>query len=172
MWAASYLISQQQVSAANAAFWTAMYFLGITLGRFICGFVSERIAEDKLVRGGVLTIFVGVMFLLIPAWPMLAKIGLMFIGFGCAPIYPNTIHLTPQRFGKQASQTIIGLSMACAYVGTTLMPPFIGLLAASSSFVVLPIALLVFSGLMMFSTERLKLWPQSQPTKSDQPAIT
>ena len=172
LWAASYLISQQQVSAANAAFWTAMYFLGITLGRFICGFVSERIAEDKLVRGGVLTIFVGVVFLLIPGWPMLAKIGLMFIGFGCAPIYPNTIHLTPQRFGKQASQTIIGLSMACAYVGTTLMPPFIGLLAASSSFVVLPIALLVFSGLMMFSTERLKLWPQSQPTKSDQPAIT
>ncbi|BEU03790.1 MFS transporter [Agarivorans sp. OAG1] len=172
LWAASYLISQQQVSAANAAFWTAMYFLGITLGRFICGFVSERIAEDKLVRGGVLTIFVGVVFLLIPGWPMLAKIGLMFIGFGCAPIYPNTIHLTPQRFGKQASQTIIGLSMACAYVGTTLMPPFIGLLAASSSFVVLPIALLVFSGLMMFSTERLKLWPQSQATKSDQPAIT
>ncbi|GAB1621060.1 MFS transporter [Agarivorans albus] len=172
LWAASYLISQQQVSAANAAFWTAMYFLGITLGRFICGFVSERIAEDKLVRGGVLTIFVGVVFLLIPGWPMLAKIGLMFIGFGCAPIYPNTIHLTPQRFGKQASQTIIGLSMACAYVGTTLMPPFIGLLAASSSFVVLPIALLVFSGLMMFSTERLKLWPQSQPTKSDRPAIT
>ncbi|WP_406608934.1 MFS transporter [Agarivorans sp. JK6] len=172
LWAASYLISQQQVSAANAAFWTAMYFLGITLGRFICGFVSERIAEGKLVRGGVLTIFVGVVFLLIPGWSMLAKIGLMFIGFGCAPIYPNTIHLTPQRFGKQASQTIIGLSMACAYVGTTLMPPFIGLLAASSSFVVLPIALLVFSGLMMFSTERLKLWPQSQPTKSDRPAIT
>ncbi|WP_163135192.1 sugar MFS transporter [Agarivorans sp. Alg241-V36] len=162
LWAASYLISQLQVSAANAAFWTAMYFLGITLGRFICGFVSERIAEDKLVRAGVLSILVGVVLLLIPGGAMLAKIGLMLIGFGCAPIYPNTIHLTPQRFGKHASQAIIGLSMACAYVGTTLMPPFIGLLAASSSFVVLPIALLVFSALMLFSTERLKHWPQSQ----------
>ncbi|WP_246611960.1 MFS transporter [Agarivorans aestuarii] len=98
LWAASYLISKQQVSAANAAFWTAMYFLGITLGRFICGFVSERIAEDKLVRAGVLSILVGVVLLLIPGGAMLAKIGLMLIGFGCAPIYPNTIHLTPQRF--------------------------------------------------------------------------
>ncbi|MDO6687092.1 MULTISPECIES: MFS transporter [unclassified Agarivorans] len=161
LWAASYLITEKGVSASVAAFWTAMYFLGITLGRFFCGFIAERVAEDKLIRVGVITIFVGVVLLLAPISPLVSKLGLILIGLGCAPIYPNTIHLTPVRFGKQASQAIIGLSMACAYVGTTLMPPLIGVIAGSTSFIALPIALSIFSGVMLFSTERLKLWPKT-----------
>ncbi|MGY5451667.1 MFS transporter [Agarivorans sp. MS3-6] len=156
LWAASYLIIEKGITPADAAFWTAMYYLGITIGRFISGFIAERFNEDRLVRYGVAIIFVGVSLMLVPLSPLFAKIGLLFIGLGCAPIYPNTIHLTPLRFGKRSSQAIIGLSMATAYVGTTLMPPFIGVLTTSFSFMALPLALLVFCVVMLYTSERLK----------------
>jgi fucose permease len=155
LWAASYLISEHGLSAANAAFWTAMYYLGITFGRFFCGFAASFVAEHQLVRGGLFTLLLGVLMLMLPESPLLAKSGLVLIGLGCAPVYPNTIHLTPQRFGERASQAIIGLSMACAYVGSTIMPPLVGLAAAASSFMVLPLILIGFIGLMLISTERL-----------------
>ncbi len=155
LWAASYLISEQGLSAADAAFWTAIYYLGITLGRFICGFVASFVPAHLLVRGGLLTLLLGVLMLMLPDSSLLAKSGLVLIGLGCAPVYPNTIHLTPQRFGERASQAVIGLSMACAYVGSTIMPPLMGLAAAASSFMVLPLILIGFIGLMLLSSERL-----------------
>lgn len=156
LWAASFLILEHGVTPSNAAFWTAMYFLGITLGRFSCGFIADAIDEKKMISAGVILIFMGILLLLMPISTTTAKFGLILIGLGCAPIYPNTIHLTPKRFGKQASQAIIGLSMACAYIGTTLMPPLIGFIATSTSFMILPLTLLLFTGLMLFTTQRLK----------------
>lgn len=156
LWAASFLILEHGVTPSNAAFWTAMYFLGITLGRFSCGFIADSIDEKKMISVGVVLIFIGVILLLMPLSAISAKFGLIIIGLGCAPIYPNTIHLTPSRFGKHASQAIIGLSMACAYLGTTLMPPLIGFIAVSTSFMMLPFALLIFTALMLFTTQRLK----------------
>lgn len=156
LWAASFLILEHGVTPANAAFWTAMYFLGITLGRFSCGFIADSIDEKKMISAGVILIFIGIILLLMPISASTAKFGLILIGLGCAPIYPNTIHLTPKRFGKQASQAIIGLSMACAYTGTTFMPPLIGLIATSTSFMMLPLTLLLFTALMLFTTQKLK----------------
>lgn len=156
LWAASYLTIEKGISLTDAAFWTAMYFLGITVGRFICGFIADRVNGNILIRTGVVVTFIGVISLLMPAPLLFAKLGVVLIGFGCAPIYPNTIHLTPQRFGKQASQAIIGLSMAAAYIGTALLPPLMGIVLTSMSFAILPIILLIFCMLMLFFSERLK----------------
>ncbi|MGF1725345.1 MFS transporter [Photobacterium nomapromontoriensis] len=156
LWAASYLTEEKGVVPTEAAFWTAMYFLGITAGRFVCGFIADKVKGETLIRSGIITIFIGVILLLMPLSPLFAKIGLILIGFGCAPIYPNTIHLTPQRFGQAASQAIIGLSMAFAYVGTTLFPPIIGAVASTFSFVMFPVILLAFSIMMLMTTEQLK----------------
>lgn len=156
LWAASFLIFEQGVSATSAAFWTAMYYTGITAGRFGCGFIADRVDERKMIQAGVITILAGVVLLLQPLSATTAKFGLILIGLGCAPVYPNTIHLTPVRFGQQASQAIIGLSMATAYVGTTLMPFLIGVVATSVSFFVLPVVLLLFAGLMLFSSQKIE----------------
>ncbi|WP_413699422.1 MFS transporter [Psychromonas sp. KJ10-10] len=165
LWATSFLILELNVLPSDATFWTAMYFLGITLGRFSCGFIADSIDEDKIITAGVYIIFMGVILLLLPSllsqehatsFGIIAKVGLVLIGLGCAPIYPNTIHLTPHRFDKNASQAIIGLSMAFAYVGTTLMPPLIGLLATSFTFLLLPVSLLLLTILMLLTTKRLK----------------
>lgn len=155
LWAASYLNIEKGVQPSDAAFWTAMYFLGITAGRFICGAIAERLSEEVLIRIGVISILIGVIGLFAPMPTIYTQMSLVLIGLGCAPIYPNTIHLTPQRFGKRASQAIIGLSMATAYTGTTLVPPMIGIVVATFSFTYFPIILLALSITMLVMTEHL-----------------
>ena len=156
LWAASYLTSEKGVIASDAAFWTAMYYFGITAGRFLCGIISERIGEARLVHGGGIMILLGVAGLLAPIPLMFNQLSLVLIGLGCAPVYPNTLHLTPTRFGKDASQAIIGLSMATAYVGTTLVPPFIGALVGVFSFSIFPVILLMLSMGLLVMTMRLQ----------------
>ncbi|MGF1688085.1 MFS transporter [Photobacterium japonica] len=155
LWAASYLTVEKGMAPTDAAFWTAMYFLGITGGRFLCGFIADHIPSATLIRTGLLTILAGVLALLLPLPAAFTPVGLMLVGLGCAPIYPNTIHLTPQRFGKAASQAIIGLSMACAYVGTTLLPPLMGTTMTALSFTLFPVILLALCLIMLVTTERL-----------------
>ncbi|MGO2512104.1 MFS transporter [Marinomonas polaris] len=103
MSAASYLTAEKNVLPSDAAFWVAMYYLGITAGRFACGVI----AEETLIRSGVVIILFGCILLALPFSGELAKIGLILIGLGCAPIFPNTIHMTPKRFGASSSQAII-----------------------------------------------------------------
>ena len=160
LWAASYLTVEKGIPITDAAFWTAMYFLGITVGRFLCGLIAERVGGEGLIRIGLVTILIGVIALLLPTTTLLAKFGLILIGLGCAPIYPNCIHLTPQRFGRQSSQAIISLSMASAYIGTLLLPPLMGPLFTTTSFAVFPLVLLLFSGVMFVFSERLKYFPE------------
>jgi len=155
LWAASYLNIDRGVTATDAAFWTAMFFLGITAGRFICGAIAERASEVVLIRIGSMIILAGVVGLIAPLPVIVTQLSLVLIGLGCAPIYPNTIQLTPRRFGRQASPTIIGLSMATAYTGMTLVPFLIGVVVSSYSFSYFPIILIVISLTMLVMTERL-----------------
>ncbi|HDY91231.1 MAG TPA: MFS transporter [Pseudoalteromonas sp.] len=155
LWAASFLIAEHNVSISNAAFYTALYYLGITFGRFTCGFIADKVDEKRMIRTGVCLMFLGALLLILPLGVISAKLGLILIGLGCAPVYPNTIHLTPTRFGKHASQAVISLSMAVAYLGSTFMPPLMGYMASTLSFIVLPFMLLTFSLLMIFTSERL-----------------
>ncbi|WP_211091938.1 MFS transporter [Vibrio agarilyticus] len=155
LWAASYLTTEKGMLASDAAFWTAMYFLGITIGRFLCGMIADRFDEAKMIRYGAVIILLGVIGVLAPLPMVLNQWSLVLIGLGCAPIYPNTIHLTPKRFGAHASQAVIALSMATAYTGTTLVPPMMGFALDTLSFAYFPFILLLLSGVMLALSEKL-----------------
>ena len=58
------------------------------------------------------------------------------------------IHSTPERFGAEQSQAIIGVQMASAYIGICVMPPLFGILAERISVALLPAYLLVILILM------------------------
>lgn len=156
LWAASYLTAQKGLTPADAAFWTSLFYGGITLGRFINGLLAEKIKGETLIRGGIAGIGAGVLCVLLPLPPFVCAAGLVLIGLGCAPIYPSMIYLTPSRFGKAASQSVIGLSMACAYVGTTFVPPLIGALSAVLTLTVLPYALAALLLCMALSSETVR----------------
>lgn len=155
LWAASYLVLQKGLSAEAAAGYASMFFIGITVGRVISGFVAMKCNDTQMVRLGEGILAAGVLVLLIPGAPWLTMVGLVIIGLGCAPVYPSLIHATPEHFGADKSQAIIGVQMASAYVGTCLMPPLFGLIANNITVALFPIYLLVFLILMILLHEKL-----------------
>ena len=141
LWTASFLVAERGVSAEKAALWASLFFAGISAGRVLAGFLAAKMPAQKLIRYGCAVGIGGVGFLFLPG--ELALPGVILIGLGAAPYYPQMIHETPNRFGKEASGAAMGLQMACAYIGTTAIPPLVGLLAKPLTLSILPIALLM-----------------------------
>ncbi|MCM1104793.1 MAG: MFS transporter [Clostridium sp.] len=156
LWASSYLVTWRHVGAETAARFASLFYMGITFGRFVSGFVSERLGDRRLIRIGGMVVIAGIALAALPTSSgMPALAGLVVIGLGCAPVYPAVIHATPANFGKEHSQAIIGIQMASAYVGTTFMPPVFGLIAQHVSIALYPAFLLVFAVLMLVMSERM-----------------
>lgn len=155
LWSASYLTLYKGVSAERAAGFASMFYIGITVGRALSGFVTMKFNDTQMVRLGQCLIALGIVTMLIPGAKQVSLAGLIMIGLGCAPIYPCIIHSTPDRFGADKSQAIIGVEMASAYVGTCIMPPVFGLMANVLSTGVLPLYLLAILLLMCVVFARL-----------------
>lgn len=156
LWASSYLVQYRGIGADVAAQFASLFFLGITFGRFLCGFFADKLGDKRLIRIGIYTTLIGAALIFLPLGTDLpALAGLIVIGFGCAPIYPAIIHSTPSNFGKENSQAVIGIQMACAYVGSTFMPPIFGLIASHVQIGLYPLYLMLFSLLMLLMSERL-----------------
>ena len=131
LWASSYLVQFRGIEASVAARFASLFCIGITAGRFLSGLAADRLGDKSLIRIGTLVVFAGIVMVALPVkMDQISLAGLIIIGFGCAPIYPSTIHATPEHFGRGNSQAVIGIQMACAYVGTTLMPPLFGVLSS------------------------------------------
>jgi fucose permease len=138
-----------------AARWASLFYLGITFGRFLNGFVADRLGNRNMIRFGLTIITVGLLAVILPVQiGFVTLVGLVLIGLGCAPIYPCIIHETPRNFGPENSQAIIGIQMASAYTGSTLMPPIFGLLAKLVTIALYPVYLSLFLVLMLVMTER------------------
>ncbi|NWL88154.1 MFS transporter [Paenibacillus sp. 79R4] len=156
LWASSYLVQHRGVDINVAARFASLFFLGITFGRFLSGFIADRLGDKLLIRIGIFTSMAGIIFIALPVTTdVLALIGLIIVGLGCAPTYPAIIHSTPFNFGKENSQAIIGIQMASAYVGTTFMPPLFGFIAAHVSIGLYPLFLIILAILMLFMSEKL-----------------
>ena len=152
-WASTYFAEVKGVSADQAAQYASLFYIGITVSRFLSGFVSEKLGDRKLILTGTAILTCGILLLMIPAASGVAIAGFIVIGFGCGPIYPCIIHSTPYNFGAENSGAIIGIQMASAYVGSTFMPPLFGLLGNKISFSILPVYIFIFFLLMIVMTE-------------------
>jgi len=129
LWGASYLVIVRDFEAENAAKLVSLYYIGITVGRFVSGFITSRLTNQSLVFLGQTIMALGLVVLLLPFEITLIP-GFFLVGLGCAPIFPSLLHETPSNFGEKNSQAIMGMQMASAYVGITIMPLFFGKLAS------------------------------------------
>ena len=155
LWASSYLVLHKGVVPETAASFASLFFIGITIGRALCGFLTLKLNDTQLIRMGQVIITMGVAAFLLPLGEYAALAGLILIGLGCAPIYPSIIHSTPGHFGAEKSQAIIGVQMASAYLGNCLMPPLFGMIANHITVSLFPFYLLVILILMVFMHEVL-----------------
>ena len=155
LWASSFLVEQKGLTDAAAALWVSLYYGGITAGRLLCGFLAARFSNPTLIRAGWIACMAGALFMLLPLPAGFSLFALILLGLGCAPIYPLMIQETPARFGRAASQAAMGLQMAIAYVGSTVLPPLLGALAGRFSLAALPWFLIALFVLIALSSERL-----------------
>lgn len=157
LWASSYLEGTMGVTKEAAAAFGSLFFIGITVGRFLSGFVTDKVGDNQMIRLGIVIAFVGIVAIAIPVKPV-SLVGFVIIGLGCAPIYPCIIHSTPDNFGAENSQGIIGIQMASAYVGSTFIPPLFGLIANHISLKLMPVYLgffFILLWVMISKTEKI-----------------
>ncbi len=155
VWAASFLEEQKGFDPATAALLSSIYFFGTTIGRGISGFVAMKMDSRKMIRYGLYLAFLGAVILALPLPRVISLAGYLLLGLGNAPIFPSMTFLVPQRFGTALSQSVIGLQLAAAYFGSTLMPPLTALLVRSTSLKVVPFILLVLIVGAYFFTQRV-----------------
>ena len=151
LWASSYMIVHNGFSEEFAAMLASMFFIGITVGRGLNGFLTFRFSDRTLIRCGYLLIAIGVVLTAMPAdW--LTITGFVAVGLGCAPVYPGIIHSTPALFGVENSQAVVGMEMAFAYIGG-LASPLFGIIAGAWTTQILPAYVGVFLVIMIIMHE-------------------
>lgn len=155
LWAASYLVMKDGMDTDSAASWASIFYLGMTVGRFLSGFMTIKFSDTKMIRLGCCVLAAGVIIMLLPLGAVASIVGLLLAGLGCAPIYPCVIHSTPAHFGADKSQAVIGVQMASAYIGTSFMPPLFGLIAQYLGAYLLPVYMGIIMVLMVLMHERL-----------------
>ena len=155
LWGSSYLAGAAGFRAERAASYASLFCIGITAGRGLSGFITYKLSDTQMIRLGQSVVALGAVLMLLPlgAWNRMA--GLLIVGLGCAPVYPSIIHSTPANFGAENSQAVIGVQMASAYVGTTLMPPVFGLIAQHISVRLMPVFILALLACGAVMYERL-----------------
>ena len=156
LWAASYMVGYRGIDAETAAKFASLFYIGITAGRILNGFITDKLGDKRMIRIGVIIMTVAVVLIALPTKnDFFVLAGLIVIGLGAAPVYPCIIHSTPDNFGKENSGALVGIQMASAYLGSTFMPPVFGLLAESISLALYPFYLGIFAVLMLVMTELL-----------------
>ncbi|MBT1175459.1 MFS transporter [Bifidobacterium sp. LC6] len=157
LWASSYMVLHGGVDTITAASWASLFYVGITVGRGLSGFITMKLSDPQMIRLGQMLVLAGIVVMFVPLPHHLGiVVGLVVVGLGCAPIYPCVIHSTPTYFGEENSQAIVGVQMACAYMGSLLMPPVFGVIAQYVSIALYPWYLLLFLVLMTVMHERLR----------------
>ena len=153
LWSSSYMVMEKGISPEEAAKWASLFFFGITFGRFLNGFAAMKLSNKVMIRIGQGIIILGILSILVVQGSRFQWAGFILIGMGCAPVYPCLLHETPKNFGKDLSQAIMGIQMACAYVGAAFMPLFMGFIAEHVTIRLYPYYLMVFAVAMILLVE-------------------
>ena len=167
LWGSSYLVAAKGMSAKTAAKWISLFYMGITLGRFLAGFITLRLSNKNMIRLGLGIISIGVVCLIFSSHPLVMLFGLICLGAGCAPVYPCLTHETPNRFGKQASQWFIGMQMVFAAIGSAVIPPLFGILAQHTTIALYPWFLLLFLMIMIVAVEQVYRCTSGMPRQEN-----
>ena len=151
-WGSTFLVNAKGAAADTAARMVTFYYVGLALGRFLSGVLAGLLHSRQLVKIGQMILLAAVVSLFLPLPFAFCSVSLFFIGLGNGPIFPNMLHLTPELFGKDLSQAVIGAEMATSYIGVLLAPALFGLIAQNVTAALFPVYLLVLYALMITGT--------------------
>ncbi|MBR2884059.1 MAG: MFS transporter [Clostridia bacterium] len=149
VWGSTYLVTEKGFQAKDGALALTIYYVGMSVGRFVSGLLSNKINTWKRIGIGTLVLAPAIIIMLFPLPGFISVIALFFIGLGNGSIYPNMIHLTPHNFSKETSQSIMGSQIAFAYIGVMLAPPMVSLISSLFGIKIYPVLLAVIYIIMV-----------------------
>lgn len=184
LWSGSFMVYSLRIDAKLAASFVALFYFGITFGRFLAGIFSAKWKDEELILGGIAILFLGIV-LLFPAGLSSGKqlfgmelrqvfviLSLLFMGLGCAPIYPAIIHSTPYNFGAENTSALIGKQMASAYIGSLSLPPVFGVLAKNFGTELFPFYAVVLGIAMLYMYKQLLKKTKEAKRKRKKPIVS
>ena len=184
LWSGSFMVYSLRIDAKLAASLVALFYFGITFGRFLAGIFSAKWKDEELILGGIAILFLGIT-LLFPAGLSSGKqlfgmelrqvfviLSLLFMGLGCAPIYPAIIHSTPYNFGAENTSALIGKQMASAYIGSLSLPPVFGVLAKNFGTGLFPFYAVVLGIAMLYMYKQLLKKTKEAKRKRKKPIVS
>ena len=151
-WGSTFLVNAKGLAPSNAAKVIMIYYIGMTLGRFLSGVLASKLSSWKLIKIGQSITMVAALLLLLPLPLGFSIVGLFLVGFGNSTIFPNLIHLTPENFGKDISQSVMGTQVAAAYTAVLITPPIFSLISELFGVNAFPLALFIMFMVMISST--------------------
>ncbi len=152
IWGCTYLVSSENLSESFSAKLITLYYLGITLGRFLSGIVSTKLKSHQIISIGYGIVGSAIVLMLLPVSATLKGTALLLIGLGNGPTFPNLIYFTPKFFGKENSQAITGTILAVCNIGILIIPPLFGVLAEITTLKTFPVFNLIFYAIMVIAT--------------------
>lgn len=155
-WGSTYLVERRGLSADHAAEVVLFYYIGMTVGRLLSGILATKLSCWKIIRIGLGALGVAVVLLLLPVPTVVVTVGMFLVGLGNGPMFPNFTYLTPQNFGEDVSQSVIGTQMAASSIGIMVMPTICGLLGQAFGMGVYPIYMALLFTVMVFATVRIQ----------------
>lgn len=155
-WGSTFLVEYKHLPAEKAAQIIMIYYIGMTLGRFLSGVLAAKLHSWKIIKLGQIVLGLALLLLILPGGVYLCALGMFLIGLGNGPLFPNFNYLTPENFGSDISQSVIGIQMASAYIGIMLAPTLCGLLGQVFGMVIFPFYLILFYAIMIPVTIRIK----------------
>jgi len=160
VWLASYLIEGRGFDKIYAGVIISLFFLSITIGRLLSGFLASKISNNRMIYGGLFVVFLSSILLNFPSdRPVIYAV--VFLGLGCAPIYPGMLHNTPRFFGEENSHIITGYQIGSSYLSGVIIIPVIGVLARYVSIEVIPLSIVFFASIILFFMLILKNFKRS-----------
>ena len=155
-WGSTFLVEYKHLPAEKAAQIIMIYYIGMTIGRFLSGVLAAKLHSWKIIKLGQIVLGLALLLLILPGGIYLCALGMFLIGLGNGPMFPNFNYLTPENFGSDISQSVIGIQMASAYIGIMVAPAVCGLLGQVFGMVIFPFYLIVFYAIMIPVTVRVK----------------
>ena len=155
-WSSTYFVNIKGLTTDKAAQIAMLFYIGLASGRFLSGIVAQKAGRWKIIGISTLILFAALVLFVLPLPVFVSAVALFFIGLGCGPVFPNLTHLTPQNFGKDISQSVIGVQQASSYTGIMLMPWLFGVLAQAVSATIFPYYLLLLFTIFAIALSMLK----------------
>lgn len=156
LWGSTYLVESKRLGLGSAAVFAAIYYLGMTTGRLLSGLLSSKLSSWKLIVYGEIIMAAAMVMLVLPLPAVFSAVGLFLVGLGNGPVFPNMSHLTPHLFGREVSQSVMGLQLTVSYLGIMMAPALFSVLAQQITTALFPWYILIISLGLFASTAMMK----------------